>query len=58
MIDAGLLSNIRMIYDAMIAAGEHFHCTNYGTTVTAIETSESLCHDNGTTWLIHEMQIH
>jgi hypothetical protein len=26
--DAGLLSNIRMIYDAMTAAGKHFHCTN------------------------------
>jgi hypothetical protein len=27
--DAGLLSDIRMIYDATTAAGKHFHCTNY-----------------------------
>ncbi|MEE4634111.1 hypothetical protein ACW9H6_28235 [Pseudomonas sp. SDO528_S397] len=26
--DAGLLSNIRTIYDAMTAAGKHFHCTS------------------------------
>ena len=26
--DAGLLRNIRTIYDAMTAAGKHFHCTN------------------------------
>jgi len=31
MIDACLLSNIRTIYDAMTAAGKHFHCTNYQT---------------------------
>jgi hypothetical protein len=29
--DAGLLSNIRMIYDATTAAGKHFHSTNYQT---------------------------
>ncbi|MNC66583.1 hypothetical protein D3C75_1169960 [compost metagenome] len=29
--DAGLLSNIRTIYDAMTAAGKHFHCANYQT---------------------------
>ncbi len=32
--DAGLLSNIRMIYDATTAAGKHFHCTNYQTQTT------------------------
>jgi len=26
--DAGLLSNTRMIYDALTAAGKHFHCTD------------------------------
>lgn len=26
--DAGLLTNIRTIYDAMTAAGKHFHCAN------------------------------
>jgi hypothetical protein len=26
--DAGLLTNIRIIYDALTAAGKHFHCTN------------------------------
>jgi hypothetical protein len=26
--DAGLLSNMRTIYDAMTAAGKHFHCAN------------------------------
>ena len=31
VIDAGLLRNIRTIYDAMTAAGKHFHCTNYQT---------------------------
>lgn len=32
--DAGLLSNIRMIYDATTAAGKHFHSTNYQTPTT------------------------
>ena len=32
--DAGLLIDIRMIYDAMTAAGQHFHCTNYQTPTT------------------------
>ena len=31
MTDAGLLSNIRMIYDATTAAGKHFHCVNFQT---------------------------
>ena len=31
VIDACLLRNIRTIYDAMTAAGKHFHCTNYQT---------------------------
>ncbi|OXR28268.1 hypothetical protein PSUM_27540 [Pseudomonas umsongensis] len=31
VIDAGLLRNIRTIYDAMTAAGKHFHCTSYQT---------------------------
>ncbi|WP_181381730.1 hypothetical protein [Pseudomonas prosekii] len=30
-IDVGLLRNIRTIYDAMTAAGKHFHSTNYQT---------------------------
>ncbi|PMU25274.1 MULTISPECIES: hypothetical protein [unclassified Pseudomonas] len=35
--DAGLLNNIRMIYDATTAAGKHFHCTNYPTSTTVTQ---------------------
>ena len=37
--DAGLLSNIRIIYDATTAAGKHFHCSNYQTPNRAATTT-------------------